>query len=85
MRYSNKSIYLKHPTLEELSLTEQLLADPETMSFNNKWGGTVAFPKEKWQLFYDRYLTGDPKYVYFHIYNLDHTMVGEVSTRYQED
>jgi RimJ/RimL family protein N-acetyltransferase len=85
MRLVHGSIYLKHPTLEELKYTEILLSCKDTMSFNNKWGGTVPFPKEKWQAFYDTYLTDKTRNVYFHIYNLDHVFVGEVSARYLED
>ncbi len=84
MKRTYGNVYLKRPTIEELALTEMLLADPETMAFNNKWGGTVPFPQSSWQAFYDRYLSGDPHHEYFHIYNLDHVFVGEVSTRYDD-
>lgn len=78
------SVYLKVPTLEELRYTEMLLADPETMKFNEKWGGIVPFPKEKWESFYNNYIV-NPKRYYFHVYNLDGTFVGEVSTRFDEE
>ena len=84
MRLVNNSVYLKHPTLEELAYTEELLSCEKTMSFNNKWGGTVSFSKEKWQAFYDNYLTSKNKDIYFHVYNLDNVFVGEVSARYIE-
>lgn len=77
----NKSIYMKVPTLEELEYTQMLLADPDTMMFNEKWGGTVSFPKEKWQSFYEDYIE-NPERHYFHIYNLDGVFIGEVSSRY---
>jgi len=78
----NRSVYLKRPTLDELKYTEKLLACPKTMEFNNKWGGTVAFPKDKWESFFDRYCKGNYYYEYFHIYNLDNVFIGEVSTRF---
>lgn len=81
MEYLNKSIYLKRPSFFELSLTEELLGDEKTMSFNNSWGGTVSFPKEKWGTFFKTYMDNDEN-EYFHIYNLDHIFVGEISTRY---
>lgn len=79
----NKSIYLKIPTFEELKHTEMLLSDKETMKFNEKWGGTAPFPKEKWKAFYDNYIT-NPERHYFHVYNLEGVFVGEVSTRFSE-
>ena len=81
MRLLHNSIYLKVPSYEELKYTEELLSDEETMRFNEKWGGTVPFPKEKWQKFYDRF-TEDEQVHYFHIYNLEGVFVGEVSSRY---
>ncbi len=82
MKLVNKSIYLKHPSYEELILTKNLLACDKTMSFNAKWGGTVDFDETKWNGFYENYLSGKSKNIYFHIYNLDNTFVGEVSSRY---
>jgi RimJ/RimL family protein N-acetyltransferase len=82
MKLVHNSIYLKRPTVEELHYTEMLLACKDTMAFNNKWGGTVPFPKEKWASFHERYCTSKPDKEYFHIYNLDHIFVGEVSTRF---
>lgn len=80
----NKSIYIKVPTLDELEHTQILLADPDTMKFNEKWGGTVAFPKEKWQSFYNSFIKNPDRH-YFHIYNLEGVFVGEVSTRFDSD
>lgn len=83
MKLLNKGIYLKVPTLEELSNTELLLGDSKTMEFNKKWGGTVSFPATKWEFFYDEYIDNPSRY-YFHIYNLDGVFVGEVSSRFKE-
>lgn len=84
MRKVNGSIYLKKPTLEELAYTEELLACEKTMAFNQKWGGTVPFPRSKWESFYNAYLSLETKNVYYHIYNLDNVFVGEISARYDE-
>ena len=80
----NKSVYLKIPTVEELKHTEILLSDVLTMSFNEKWGGTISFPKEKWQSFYNEYNNSNNRF-YFHIYNLDNIFVGEISSRYHRN
>lgn len=78
------SVYLKVPTIDELKHTEMLLSDPETMKFNDKWGGTVPFPKEKWEPFYKNFINNTERH-YYHIYNLDGVFVGEVSTRFDND
>lgn len=80
----NKSVYFKVPTYEELYLTELLLSDKETMKFNEKWGGTVNFPKSEWKSFYDNYISNPNRY-YFHIYNIEGVFVGEISTRYSQE
>lgn len=77
------SVYLKKPSLNELKYTEELLSCKKTMSFNIKWGGTVSFPEEQWEAFYEKYLTDKTENVYFHIYNNDNIFLGEVSSRYQ--
>ena len=64
------------PTLDELWFREQMLADDETMAYNRAWGGTIPWPREKWQDWYDwwiarpqgkrfyRYLVDDEKDVF---------------------
>ena len=40
------------PRLEELGFRQALLADRETMSYNDAWGGTISFPEERWESWY---------------------------------
>lgn len=42
-------IELYRPSLEDLWFKQALLADPDTMSYNRAWGGTVEFPRELWE------------------------------------
>ena len=77
-----RNIRLKQPTFEELHYTKQLWEDEETMAFNAKWGGTVPFPREQWQSFYDRYCTNQPGYLYYQIFEESDDFVGEVSARW---
>ena len=35
------------PTLEELRFRQSMLGDPETMSYNHAWGGTIPFLDKK--------------------------------------
>ncbi len=46
-------ITLYTPSLEDLWFRQKMMADPETMSYNHAWGGTIPFPKEEWQDWYD--------------------------------
>lgn len=45
------------PSLDEMEFRQNLLADPQTMSYNARWGGTVDFPKERWQDWYRRWVS----------------------------
>lgn len=49
-------IQLFIPKLEDLSFRQRLISDSETMSYNIKWGGTIDFPKEEWQEWYDYWI-----------------------------
>ena len=40
---------LYKPKLEDLWFKEKLMNDPDTMSYNHAWGGTIPFPREKWE------------------------------------
>ena len=82
MNFVNKSVYLKKPSFYELSLTKDLLSDKLTMSFNDKWGGTVDFDNSKWANFFSEYIDDKNDNEYFHIYNIENIFVGEISTRY---
>jgi RimJ/RimL family protein N-acetyltransferase len=75
---------LTRPTRDQLIHTKNLWEDEETMAFNAKWGGIVPFPETEWDAFYDVYCTEDPHHTYFHIRNLDGVVVGEVSSRYDD-
>ena len=72
-------IKLHTPKVEDLWFRETLLSDPQTMSYNHAYGGTIPFPKEKWERWYDRWLRncGNERF-YRYIKNGD-TFVGEVA------
>ena len=44
------------PKCEDLWFRERLLSDPDTMSYNNAWGGTIDFPEPKWQRWYNYWI-----------------------------
>ena len=51
-----ENVILHRPDLDELSFRQELLSDPATMSFNHAYGGTVAFPRERWADWYERWV-----------------------------
>ncbi|MDO5435714.1 MAG: GNAT family N-acetyltransferase [Clostridia bacterium] len=63
----DRRIRFYKPHIDDLWFRQLLLADPETMSFNRAWGGTIRFTKEKWQDWFDRWV-GDPSGERFYRY-----------------
>lgn len=51
-------ISLVRPKLEELPFRQSLLADEETMQYNHAYGGTIPFPRERWEDWYQRWIAG---------------------------
>jgi diamine N-acetyltransferase len=82
-----REIYLKTPELSELAYRKNLLADKETMAYNNKFGGTINFEKEKWESWFNKWIGNkDEKYFYAYIYDKeDNKPVGEVGYRFDEE
>lgn len=49
-------VELYKPKVEDLWFREKLLSDEDTMSYNHAWGGTIPFPKEKWENWHNRWV-----------------------------
>lgn len=78
------SIYI--PTVEEMVFRQELLADKETMSYNAKWGGTIAFPKENWEITHKRLINDDNDSFYAYVYSTElKCFVGEIGYRYDKE
>ena len=74
------------PQLEELWFRESLMADPETMSYNDAWGGTIPFPREKWAGWYESWVKNPRKCFYRYITSgKSRSFVGEAAYHYDED
>lgn len=82
-----KEIYLKIPTFKELKYRKDLLSDKETMSYNNKFGGTIDFNESKWETWYNKWIgNNDPNFFYAYIYDKELDIpVGEVAYRFDEE
>lgn len=68
------------PRLEELGFKQALLADEQTMTYNHAYGGTIAFPREAWQGWYDRWiLQGGKQRFYRYLMDPELGFVGEIA------
>ena len=70
------------PTLEDLWFREKFLSDPDTMSYNDPWGGTIPFPREKWQDWYARWVAhrdGNQRYYRYLLNAESREFVGEIA------
>ena len=77
---------LYEPTRDDLWFRRALMADPETMSYNDAWGGTIAFPEEEWDGRYDWWVARhDGNCFYRYLVDAEGGgFVGEVAYRYDE-
>ena len=80
-------IVLYKPVLDELDFRKSLLADPETMSYNDAWGGTIPFPQEDWKEWYQDWLERpDSERFYRYLYDTEQRQfVGEAAWHYDEE
>ena len=77
-------VELYKPKVEDLWFREKLLSDADTMSYNHAWGGTIPFPKEKWESWYDRWVRGhDHRHFYRYIHE-NGTFLGEAAYHFDE-
>ncbi|MEG0240281.1 GNAT family N-acetyltransferase [Anaerorhabdus sp.] len=74
------------PNLDDLWFRENLMADEDTMSYNKAWGGTIAFPKDKWQNWHQTWIEGSPFHNYYrYLYDTDSkNFVGEIAYHYDK-
>lgn len=85
MRKEEIELSFHVPTVSEMSFREELLGDKETMSYNNKWGGTIAFPKTMWESTHNR-LTCRKNSFYAYLYSSkEKSFIGEASYRFDND
>ena len=78
------NLVLYRPKLEELDFRRALLADPDTMAYNHAYGGTVAFPRERWGGWYARWLEDETGGRFYRYLRLEGTgePVGETAYHY---
>ncbi len=75
------------PALQDLWFRQQFMADEATMSYNAAWGGTISFPENVWEDWYDHWLIHhDHKRFYRYLRNPGtKKFVGEIAYHYDEE
>ena len=74
------------PGIEDLWFREAMMADPDTMSYNNAWGGTIPFPREEWADWYDCWIANPDRRFYRYITTgKSRAFVGEAAYHYDGD
>jgi len=76
-------IEIYKPKLDDLWFREMLMNDEETMAYNHAWGGTIPFPKVRWNDWYRRWVieANDCFYRYLKTQNTNE-FVGEIAYHY---
>ena len=86
MKSSKQEVYFYKPHLEDLWFRETILADPDTMSYNNAWGGTIPFPRENWKDWFDYWIANPNKRFYRYITTGNsRSFVGEAAYHFDPD
>lgn len=82
-----EKLVLYKPRFEDLHFREKWLNDPETMSYNHAFGGTIAFPRERWADWYVRWIEDETGAHYYRYLQLEDggEIVGNISYHYDEE
>ncbi len=67
------------PKLSELWFKQKMLEDPATMSYNQGYGGTIAFPEERWDGWYQRWIQQCDGIRYYRYLRDGNDFVGEIA------
>lgn len=78
-------IELYKPQLQELWFRQWMLGDEKTMSYNHAWGGTIPFPKEKWESWYDKWLRGSETERFYRYIKENDAFLGEAAYYYDAE
>ena len=84
---STGKLTLYTPILEDLWFRQHMLEDEETMTYNRAWGGTIPWPREQWQDWYDFWIVHpEGKRFYRYLKNEDTgDFVGEIAYHWDQE
>ena len=80
-------LQLHTPKFEEITFRQKLLADPKTMSYNQKWGGTIDFSEDRWQDWFDFWIVNHENKRFYRYLQVPKTgeFVGEIAYHYDSE
>ena len=74
------------PEYKELWFRQEMMADEDTMSYNRAWGGTIPFPEEAWEDWYDYWVRNPEERFYRYITTGEsRSFAGEAAWHYDEE
>lgn len=83
LREYSKCVELYIPKLEDLWFYQKMMSDPETMSYNDPWGGCIDYPDEVLPDWYSRWVGQEPQRFYAYIKRTsDGVWIGDVNFHY---
>ena len=83
LREYAKLVELYVPKLEDLWFYQKMMSDPETMSYNDPWGGCIDYPDEVLPDWYARWIGQEPQRFYAYIKRTsDGVWIGDVNFHY---
>ena len=83
LREYSKWVELYIPKLEDLWFYQKMMSDPETMSYNDPWGGCIDYPDEVLPDWYARWVGQEPERFYAYIKrSSDGAWIGDVNFHY---
>ena len=77
-------IELYKPEINDLWFKQKMLSDEQTMSYNNAYGGTIHFPEECWETWYNKWIVNHEQKRFYRYIMVNNTFVGEVSYHWDE-
>ncbi|MGM9603157.1 MAG: GNAT family N-acetyltransferase [Faecousia sp.] len=82
----SKWVELYIPKLEDLWFYQKMMSDPETMSYNDPWGGCIDYPDEVLPDWYARWVGQEPVRFYAYTKRIsDGAWIGDVCFYYTPD
>lgn len=79
----SKWVELYIPKLEDLWFYQKMMSDPETMSYNDPWGGCIDYPDEVLPGWYAKWVGKEPERFYAYIKRTsDGAWIGDVNFHY---
>lgn len=79
----NTELELYIPKLEDLWFYQKMMSDPETMSYNDPWGGCIDYPDKVLPDWYANWVGREPECFYAYIKrSYDGAWIGDVNFHY---